>query len=885
MNATRLNIMNDESSAIVLWFDSISKGDIGKAGGKGANLGEITSFGLPVPPGFVVTAQAYELFLKEANIVVDMKDILKDLDVDDTEALNKAATAIKGMIKNASISDEISGPIKEAYEKMSKKTEKGIILAGTGEEGEFVAVRSSATAEDLPDASFAGQQATFLNIRGKKDLVQAVKDCWASLFEPRAIFYRERKGFEHEKVLMSVIVQKMVDSESAGVMFTSNPVTNDESEISIEAAWGLGEAVVAGQVNPDRYLIDKETLGIKKKDVPRKDFMYIRDISTGKTVKEKLTEETGSKQVLKEEDVQELARFGKTIEEHYNWPQDIEWAIEDDKIYILQTRAVTTLGERGGDKVEERGSETVQEAETSVSTPVSEDGPVIVEGFGASPGIGAGKVVLVQDISQLSNVEKGAIMVTEMTTPDMVPAMERAAAIVTNSGGLTCHAAIVSRELGIPCIVGTSNATEVLKNGQQVTVNANDGKVYEGIVKKMIEEEEAVSEEEDDEPVPETRTKIYMNLGVPKRAEELAKLPVDGIGLMREEFIFASSIREHPLAMIERGEEQKFIDLLSDEIAKVARAFSPRPVVLRLSDFKTNEYRALKGGEKYEEKEENPMIGWRGCSRYTTEEYGPAFRLELKAVQKVREDMGLKNIIIMLPFVRTLDDVKKVTALMEEEGLHRGPDLKLWMMAEVPSNVILADKFAELVDGFSIGSNDLTQTIMGADRDSELLQRLGYFDERNEAVMRSIARLIKVGKEKGITVSICGQAPSVYPEFTKFLVEEGITSISVNHDVVKKVRRLVAKVESELRESIPKAESAQEEPISDTAEAEEIVPESEQKPSGEERETEKTEEAPVESFEEESEDENDEKEDSTNHSEAESEYTEPEEHSEGQQTL
>ena len=885
MNATRLNIMNDESSAIVLWFDSISKGDIGKAGGKGANLGEITSFGLPVPPGFVVTAQAYELFLKEANIVVDMKDILKDLDVDDTEALNKAATAIKGMIKNASISDEISGPIKEAYEKMSKKTEKGIILAGTGEEGEFVAVRSSATAEDLPDASFAGQQATFLNVRGKKDLVQAVKDCWASLFEPRAIFYRERKGFEHEKVLMSVIVQKMVDSESAGVMFTSNPVTNDESEISIEAAWGLGEAVVAGQVNPDRYLIDKETLGIKKKDVPRKDFMYIRDISTGKTVKENLTEETGSKQVLKEEDMQELARFGKTIEEHYNWPQDIEWAIEDDKIYILQTRAVTTLGERGGDKVEERRSETVQEAETSVSTPVSEDGPVIVEGFGASPGIGAGKVVLVQDISQLSNVEKGAIMVTEMTTPDMVPAMERAAAIVTNSGGLTCHAAIVSRELGIPCIVGTSNATEVLKNGQQVTVNANDGKVYEGIVKKMIEEEEAVSEEEDDEPVPETRTKIYMNLGVPKRAEELAKLPVDGIGLMREEFIFASSIREHPLAMIERGEEQKFIDLLSDEIAKVARAFSPRPVVLRLSDFKTNEYRALKGGEKYEEKEENPMIGWRGCSRYTTEEYGPAFRLELKAVQKVREDMGLKNIIIMLPFVRTLDDVKKVTALMEEEGLHRGPDLKLWMMAEVPSNVILADKFAELVDGFSIGSNDLTQTIMGADRDSELLQRLGYFDERNEAVMRSIARLIKVGKEKGITVSICGQAPSVYPEFTKFLVEEGITSISVNHDVVKKVRRLVAKVESELRESIPKAESAQEEPISDTAEAEEIVPESEQKPSGEERETEKTEEAPVESFEEESEDENDEKEDSTNHSEAESEYTEPEEHSEGQQTL
>ena len=870
MNATRLDIMNDESSAVVLWFDSISKDDIGKAGGKGANLGEMTSFGLPVPPGFVVTAQAYELFLKEANIVVDMKDILKDLDVEDTDALNKAAEAIKGMIKKASISEEISGPIKEAYEKMSMKTEKGIILAGTGESGEFVAIRSSATAEDLPDASFAGQQATFLNIRGGKNVIQAVKDCWASLFEPRAIFYRERKGFEHEKVLMSVIVQKMVDSESAGVMFTSNPVTNDESEISIEAAWGLGEAVVAGQVNPDRYLIDKETLSIKKKDVPRKDFMYIRDISTGKTVKEDLSEETGSKQVLKEEDMQELANLGKKIEEHYNWPQDIEWAVEDDKIYILQTRAVTTLGERKEDKSEEGEQETSQPvSETSGSEPVNEEGRSIVEGFGASPGIGAGKVVLVHDISQLSKVEKGDIMVTEMTTPDMVPAMERAAAIVTNSGGLTCHAAIVSRELGIPCIVGTSNATEVLKNEQKVTVNANDGKVYEGIINSMLEEEKVAAEEEDVEPVPETRTKIYMNLGVPNRAEELAKLPVDGIGLMREEFIFASSIREHPLAMIERGEEQKFIDLLSEGISKVARAFSPRPVVLRLSDFKTNEYRALKGGEKYEKEEENPMIGWRGCSRYTTEEYGPAFRLELKAVKKVRDEMGLKNIIIMLPFVRILDDVKKVTAIMEEEGLQRGPDLKLWMMAEVPSNVILADKFAELVDGFSIGSNDLTQTIMGADRDSELLQRLGYFDERNEAVMRSIARLIKVGKEKGITVSICGQAPSVYPEFTKFLVEEGITSISVNHDVVKRVKRLVAEVESEL------SKTAEQEPVSEVIEAEEIIPEENQEES----------EKGGESAEEEQEQVEEETEENANQTDQETSDTEAEEPDEGQQTL
>jgi pyruvate,water dikinase len=424
-----------------------------------------------------------------------------------------------------------------------------------------------------------------------------------------------------------------------------------------------------------------------------------------------------------------------------------------------------------------------------------------VKGFGASPGIGSGTAKVIHDISELSKVQKGDVLVTAMTTPDMVPAMERAVAIVTNEGGTTCHAAIVSRELGIPCIVGSGNATSVLQDGMKITVDAKTGVVYAGVTEEA-EAQQAAEPAEAAAPVeyeaPVTATKIYINLGVPNKAEEIAKLPVDGVGLMREEFIFASHIGEHPLAMLERGEGHKFVDTLAEGIAKVARAFNPRPVVLRLSDFKTNEYKSLKGGEKFESAEANPMIGWRGCSRYITEKYAPAFKLELQAVKKVRDEMELKNVWVMLPFVRKVSDVVEVTKLLEAEGLRRGPDFKLWMMAEVPSNVIMAEEFAKLVDGFSIGSNDLTQLIMGADRDSELLQKLGYFDERDPAVKRAIKHLVEVAHKNNITCSICGQAPSNYPEFSAFLVELGIDSISANADVAIKTRQIVAAEERKI---------------------------------------------------------------------------------------
>ena len=769
-------------SGLVIWFEDLGKEDIALAGGKGANLGELVKAKMPVPPGFVISAQAYKEFIETADLKKDIMELMKDLDVNDTDKLAGVSVKIKKLIQGEPMPDDIKKQIKEAYEKLS---EDAIKLAGEEGDGEYVAVRSSATAEDLPDASFAGQNVTLLNVSGLNDLYKAVKGCWASLFEPRSIFYRVEKGFRHEKVLMSVIVQKMIDSESAGVMFTINPIDGDRDKMAIEAAFGLGEVVVGGKLTPDRYIVDKSTLALVDKVIEEKPFLYTRDMNTGKTVRADLSESTAKKQVLTEEEVKGIAELGKEIEEHYGFPQDIEWAIEEERIYIVQSRPVTTF-------IKPENEEEQIQPEAPVEEATGEN--ILVKGFSASPGIGAGKVVQVHEIAELHNVRQGDVLVTKMTSPDMVPAMERAAAIVTDEGGTTCHAAIVSRELGIPCIVGTDNATQVLADGMEITVDGGKGVVRAGIEEVQKPVEEAFTPEE----VPETRTKIYVNLGIPDKAEEVARLPVDGVGLMREEFIFATKIGEHPLAMIERGEEQKFIDTLAEGIAAVARAFNPRPVILRLSDFKTNEYKDLDGGEKFEENENNPMIGWRGCSRYITEKYAPAFRLELRAVKKVR-DGGLKNVWIMLPFVRKTSDVTEVTKLMEEEGLHRGPDLKLWMMAEVPSNAILAEDFAKLVDGFSIGSNDLTQLIMGADRDSELLQRLGYFDERDPAVKKTIAHLIKVAKDNNITCSICGQAPSVYPEFTKFLVEGGITSISANPDAAVKTKKLVAEEEQKLK--------------------------------------------------------------------------------------
>jgi pyruvate,water dikinase len=610
-------------------------------------------------------------------------------------------------------------------------------------------------------------------------------------------------------------------------MFTSHPVTG-EPKVLIEAGYGLGEAVVGGQITPDTYVVDQKTLQILDKKIATQAWKYTR-AESGHTVKVDIPGELQSNQKLSDELIIELAKLGVKIEEHYKEPMDVEWCVEKGKVYIVQARPVTTIKpaekppsvevkpkEEAAAPAAAEGAEEVSRAVevTSEQAAVEEaagagvgarEGAVeaiLLRGLAAAPGIGVGEVALVSSAAELDKVTKGKILVTTMTSPDMVPAMKRASAIVTNEGGMTCHAAIVSRELGIPCIVGTGNATEVLADGMSITVDANVGVVYEGVRAELLKagerRREAAVVGAVGVQVPITATKVLVNLGVPEAAERCAALPVQGVGLMREEFVVGTHVGVHPNALIERGEAEKFVDALVEGMAQVARAFYPRPVIMRTSDFKTNEYRELKGGEKYEPHEANPMIGWRGCSRYVSPQFEEAFRLELRAVKKIREELGLKNLWIMLPFVRTVEETRRILEIMKEEGLERSKDFKVWLMAEVPSNIFLADKFAELVDGFSIGSNDLTQLIMGADRDSEFLGKMGYFDERNEAVTRAIECLIKTAHEKGCTVSICGQAPSVYPEFTEFLIRCGIDSISLNPDTVIDTIKLIAQVEQKI---------------------------------------------------------------------------------------
>lgn len=775
----------------VVWAKQVDKESIPKVGGKGANLGEMLKSDLPIPQAFIITSEAFQHFLEEGGIKQRILEILSDVDYNNPDDLKEKSDLIKEIIMNTEMPWEIEVAITNAYNKLSHDS---------GVNEEFVAVRSSATAEDLPEASFAGQQETFLNVLGEKRLLDAVKKCWASLYTPRAIFYREQQSFKHADVSLAVVVQKMVDSDISGVMFTADPVSG-EAEIQIEAGYGLGEYVVAGKITPDIYRVDRNTLEIKDKEIKIQSKKLIRN-DDGKNEEVEVSTEFQGRQKLSNELIKKVAELGKKIHEHYNEPMDVEWCVENGQVYIVQARPVTTIKERG----EERG-ETFE-------------GKVLTKGLPASPGIGAGKVAKISSISELSKVKEGNVLVTVMTNPDMVPAMIKANAIVTDEGGTTCHAAIVSREFGIPCVVGTGDATKVLNDGMEVTVEVDSkvGTVYEGIKDvEEVKEEMVVTD-----TLPTTATKILINLGIPDVAEERAKLPVQGIGLMREEFIAGTYIKIHPNALLEYEELKKdpeyaetikkideltegyddkaqyFIDKLAEGIAKVCRAFSPRPVVLRTSDFKTNEYRELIGGQKYEPHEDNPMIGWRGCSRYVTKEFEDAFRLELKAIKKVREEMGLKNLWVMLPFVRTVEEAKHIIEMMKEEGLERGKDFKIWIMAEVPSNVILADEFSKICDGFSIGSNDLTQLVMGADRDSTILEQMGYFDERNPAVTRSIEQLIKIAHEHGCTVSICGQAPSKYPEFCEFLVRNGIDSISLNADVVVETIKLVASIEQKV---------------------------------------------------------------------------------------
>jgi len=777
---------------LIIWFEEVGKEGVPLVGGKVANLGEMLRAGIPVPPGFAVTAQAYKKFITETGIAEKIYKTIEETvtDINVPQQFEEASKRVRKIIESTPIPREIEEAIEKAYKKLSKRTKSTRV---------FVAVRSSATAEDLPGASFAGQQETYLNVRGDRELVQKTIRCWSSLFTPRAIYYRTQKGFKHEQVLISVGVQKMVDTKAAGVTFTINPVTGEQNQIVIEANWGLGESVVSGAVTPDNYVVDKKTLKIIDRKIGKKVIEYVSDPKTGKTIHVDVPAERQKQPCLTDEEIVKLTELAKRIEEHYGQPQDIEWAIErnlpfPENLLIVQSRPETVWSL-------EKVTPEIETLKPPTPPARPAEWKVAVRGIAAGKRdirFGTAKVVFTpEDASKL--VKKDDILVTTMTNPDYVPFMRLAGGIVTDKGGVTCHAAIVSRELGIPCIVGTENATKVMVTGGEYTVDARSGVVYEGVVEQMRPTPTPTAAAPTAlELAPITATKIYLNLGVPDMVEEYRNLPFDGIGLMRIEFILASYIGEHPMYLLETGQADKFVNKLAEGIATVARSIQPRPVVVRFSDFKTNEYRELKGGEKYEISEANPMLGWRGASRYISEWYEKAFRLECKAIKKCREEWKLKNVWVMLPMIRTVWEAEKCLKIMKEEGLEGSRDFQVWFMAETPAIAIMADEFSKLCDGFSIGSNDMTQGVLMIDRDSERLGLMGYFDERDPAVKRIITHLIKVAHKHGCTVSICGEGPSNLPDFTEFLVRCGIDSISVNADVVVQTKQLVASIEQKI---------------------------------------------------------------------------------------
>ncbi len=772
---------NSSKPSYILPFESLRKDDVELVGGKCANLGELTSFGMPVPPGFAITAEAYKYHLTTNNLQGAIASAIKEMDVADNLSLEATSAKIRAIIEGAPLPKPLASEIIDAYRSLGEKLKT---------RNPVVAVRSSATAEDLPGASFAGQQETFLFVSGEEALLKYVIKCFSSLYTPRAIVYRKEKGFDDSKVYLSVAVQKMVNSKAAGVIFTLDPTTGNRDIIAIEGTWGVGETIVQGRVRPDQWVVEKKSLKIIEKNISNKENMAVRAPAEGGggfLNEIKVPDSISGSPCISDAQVISLAKYAVAIESHYGVPMDIEWALDEDgqTLYIVQARPETVWAMKAQPK---EGAKSM-----------SGEKKRLLRGVPASPGLVAGNAHVILDVSSISEFQTGEILVSDMTSPDWAPAMRKAKAIVTNSGGRTCHAAIVSRELGIPCIVGTGNATSVLKNGQLITVDATHGMVYDG---NIIGPEEKVTPVAPIIPnltgmYPASGTKIYMNLGEPDMIERYRDLPFDGIGLMRIEFIISDIIGEHPLSLIESHDEEKFVDRLATGIAKVAREINPRPVVVRFSDFKTNEYRQLKGGEKFEPHEANPMIGWRGVSRYISPNYAPGFRLECRAIKRVRDEWGLKNVWVMLPFVRATWEVEQCLALMKEEGLQRDRDFKVWLMAEIPSIVFMADEFSKLCDGFSIGSNDLTQLTLGVDRDSPILpsQDQRYFDERDPAVMRAMVHLIKVAHERGVTVSICGQGPSVYPEMSEMLVRAGIDSVSANPDMVIWTRKVVAGVE------------------------------------------------------------------------------------------
>ncbi len=803
--------MQNREQKNILWFKEISIKDVPLVGGKNASLGEmysqLTNKGIIIPNGFAITAQAYWEFLKSAGLKDKIKKILKNLDVADVRELARRGDKIRRMILEANFPKAIEKEIVEAYRELSKAANTPLdppLLRG---KQTAVAVRSSATAEDLPDASFAGQQETYLNVQGEKELLLAVKKCIASLFTNRAISYREDKGFDHLRVALSVAVQKMVRSDlgASGVMFTLDTESGFSGVVLINAAYGLGEYVVKGRVTPDQFYVFKDGLrrgekAVFSKILGTKEVKLVYGKKTG-TEQAVVSQTEMDKFAISEDEAVQLARWGMQIEEHYGRPQDIEWAKdgESGKLYIVQARPET---------VKARASHSL--LETYI---LKNSGQLLLSGTAVGQKIGAGKVRVIDNPTQMKEFRKGEILVTRLTDPDWEPIMRLAAAIVTEQGGKTSHAAIVSRELGVPCIVGAKDARKILKTGEQATVSCaegDEGRIYKGILPFEVKKTEIKSEIR-------TRTKIMMNVGDPDNAFALSFIPNDGVGLAREEFIFTNFIRIHPLALINfnklkdkeakrkiaeltRGYKNKAeycVDKLAEGIGRIAVAMHPHDVIVRLSDFKTNEYATLIGGKEFEPKEENPMLGWRGASRYYSPEYKEGFRLECEAIKKAREQWGLENIIVMVPFCRTPEEGEKVLKTMAEFGLKRGEKgLQVYVMCEIPSNVILAEEFAKLFDGFSIGSNDLTQLTLGVDRDSALVAHV--YSEKNKAVTNLIRDVIRSAHKFKRKIGICGQAPSDYPEFAEMLVREGIDSISLNPDTVISTRKRIAYVEKTL---------------------------------------------------------------------------------------
>ncbi len=743
----------------VRWFKDVGKNDVGTVGGKGANLGEMTQAKFPVPNGFVVTSQAYFSFIKDNNLAIKIKHLLATANFNNQDSLMQVSAHIKKEIMHGHISEELIHEIFTAY-----KTLGGSLT------DPLVAVRSSATAEDLPTASFAGQQETYLNVKGEANLILKIKAAWASLFEARAIFYRHEQHFDHFRVGLAAVVQQMVESEKSGVMFTIDPVTNSKQTIVIEAVYGLGEMIVQGTVTPDHYEVDKQSLSIKKK-MPAVQEKYLKKVGT-ENREIKLSVKEGGKQKITDKEIQEVAKLGKQLEHHYYFPQDIEWAIVKGTVYIVQTRAITT---------------THTKQHTAADTADTKGLPLLVTGSPASPGIGSGPTKVISSIHDVGKVLPGDVLVAPQTNPDYVPAMKKASAIVTERGGRTSHAAIVSRELGIPAVVGAENATALLKTGTVVTVNGEKGEVYKGAhAHSSMTEMKQV-----EHPHIKTATKVYVNLAQPDLAEKIAKENVDGVGLLRAEFMMAD-IGIHPKKLIHEGKEHVFIEKLANDIEKFCTAFNPRPVVYRTSDFKTNEYRGLIGGKEYEPVEPNPMLGYRGAFRYINDP--KVFKLEIEAIKHIRNKKNLKNLWVMIPFVRTVKELIEVKKILSSAGLHRSPTFQLWMMVEIPSNVILLEKFIEVgIDGVSIGSNDLTMLLLGTDRDNSEVAR--EFNEQDDTVMWALEHIIKTCHKHGVKASICGQAPSLYPNLLEKLVKFGITSVSIAPDAIDSVRKTIAAAE------------------------------------------------------------------------------------------